>query len=967
MASIDSLVQLGKELGYEGEQLHEFIKYEQNQERERRAEEREKLKLELELEKPRQSSTRHLDRDDELNPSQVLAPVKGLKLPDFDDSRDDLDAYLRCFELFATTAQWPKESWGILLSSHLKGIALEVYARLPDDCAQDYDHVKKALMDRFECTEGGFRLKFRRSRPLKGERVEHFVNRIKNSLKRWVTLSSCDETFDGVINLMLMEQFMNICGRNLQVYLKERSPLPLDDMMELAERFVTAHGGLLNNSRTHSETRSDKQNTQKEGKSHQSGSDTWNKPEKGEHRKMVCFRCDRPGHKAFQYKERKKQAQVSVCKEVGAQKPEPSETVEPDECVHNEALPCGHVVEVVTAIACMPVVRGTVCGAEVTILRDTGCRTIVVRKSLVPASKFTGRNCSVRLANCVVERYPLAQVHIECPYFTGTVNAVCMEEPIYDVLIGNVPGALPLQEMYSTPEAGVSAVATRAAAQKPLQSRKKLKVPDFEAILSVDRKAFQEAQQDDTSLKTWWEFCKEGRSVAHGKGRLLVDKGLLYGTLENRNAQLVVPESRPAVSCADVTAAVVEEEEEEPEQLPLPSLYHKETWRQVKIGETLTGEQQNEIRSVLEEYNEVWSDVPGRTSLLEHKITLIQEQVINAGGFDLVESPELRASCTVICKYVDRSLLAKPSESHHSEISDKNGVKASITKTKFSLKIRCATPQEANKLLTNGVKAFSIFILSHYRELDKWFNIIQCHKCYKYGHETKTCTAPQICFKCSEEGHFYTHCSKSTSTCPNCQGPHTAISVECPSRKHLLKNARLNHSLAHTHPTNTPAQPTYTTTNTPHTSAYSYATAARPPLLPNPRPSPSHSSPTPPPLMEPTSCARMTGCIQAAYLKAGQDFQVFSKLLPEILAYNNLPNIKIPPSWLAQQQPPSPPPTPKAPPPHLPPPPTPSPIPPASQPQTTSSNSPCNGSHDHPPDMSACKRRSTSPSPVRRS
>ncbi|KAK3884705.1 hypothetical protein Pcinc_011024 [Petrolisthes cinctipes] len=111
----------------------------------------------------------------------------------------------------------------------------------------------------------------------------------------------------------------------------------------------------------------------------------------------------------------------------------------------------------------------------------------------------------------------------------------------------------------------------------------------------------------------------------------------------------------------------------------------------------------------------------------------------------------------------------------------------------------------------------------------------------------------------------------------------------------------------------------------------------------------------------------MTGCIQAAYLKAGQDFQIFSKLLPEILAYNNLPNIKIPPSWLGKQQPPSPQPTPNAPPPHLPPPTTPSPIPPASQPQTTSSNSPCTDSHHHPPDMSPCKRRSTSPSPVRRS
>ncbi|KAK4327634.1 hypothetical protein Pmani_001907 [Petrolisthes manimaculis] len=362
-----------------------------------------------------------------------------------------------------------------------------------------------------------------------------------------------------------------------------------------------------------------------------------------------------------------------------------------------------------------------------------------------------------------------------------------------------------------------------------------------------------------------------------------------------------------------------------------------------------------------------------------------------ARGFDLVESPQLRASCTVICKFVDRSLLAKPSESLSSEISDKNNITASIYKTKFSLKIRCATPQEANKLLTNGVKAFSIFIPSHYCELDQWFNIIQCHKCYKYGHETKTCNASQICSKCSEEGHYYTHCSKNSMTCPNCQGPHTAISGECPTRKLLIKDARLNHGLAHTHPTNTPAQPTYTTTNTPaqptytttntpHTPTHSYATAARASLPPTliPPPPPAHSSPTPPPLMDPTSCARMTGCIQAAYLKAGQDFQVFSKLLPEILTYNNLPNIKIPPSWLGQQQPPPPPPTPNAPPPHLPPPPTPvtlpppptpatlpppptpSPTPLVSQPQTNTN------SHHHSPDPTPRRRQNTSLSPVRR-
>lgn len=379
--------------------------------------------------------------------------------------------------------------------------------------------------------------------------MDQFVNRIKNFLKRWIALSSCEETFDGILDLVIMEQFMNVCGRNLQVYLNERSPLPFAEMIELADQFVAAHGGLLNNSQTHRANHLDEPDAQKVGFNN-SVSENGKKPERKQERvepkKLVCFRCDRPDHKAYQCKERKKQIQVSGCEEVCAKEPElatvPVESVKTDTRTQIEASSSGPVVEVINAIACMPVVRGTVCGVEGTTLRDTGCSTVVVRKNLVPSSKFTGKSCLVRLANCVVERYPLAQVDIECPYYTGTVYAICMEEPIYDVLIGNIPGALPLQDIHSTPETSISAVETRASAQKPLHPRKQLKVPDFQAILSVGKKAFQEAQQEDPSLKTWWEFHKEGKIVAKGKGKLIVEKGLFCRMMETRDKQLVVPE-----------------------------------------------------------------------------------------------------------------------------------------------------------------------------------------------------------------------------------------------------------------------------------------------------------------------------------------------------------------------------------------------------------------------------------------
>ncbi|KAK8400940.1 hypothetical protein O3P69_002605 [Scylla paramamosain] len=53
----------------------------------------------------------------------------------------------------------------IVLSSHLTGVALETCLRLSDEEAVDYDKVKNALMDRFKCTEEGFRRKFQEKRP----------------------------------------------------------------------------------------------------------------------------------------------------------------------------------------------------------------------------------------------------------------------------------------------------------------------------------------------------------------------------------------------------------------------------------------------------------------------------------------------------------------------------------------------------------------------------------------------------------------------------------------------------------------------------------------------------------------------------------------------------------------------------------------------------------------------------------
>ena len=63
---------------------------------------------------------------------------------------------------------------GFETSALLSGRALEVYSRLSEEAAQDYDRVKLALMKRYDLTEDGYRRKL--------EHQSRKLTRVLNSL-----------------------------------------------------------------------------------------------------------------------------------------------------------------------------------------------------------------------------------------------------------------------------------------------------------------------------------------------------------------------------------------------------------------------------------------------------------------------------------------------------------------------------------------------------------------------------------------------------------------------------------------------------------------------------------------------------------------------------------------------------------------------------------------------------------------
>jgi len=69
----------------------------------------------------------------------------------------------------------------------------------------------------------------------------------------------------------------------------------------------------------------------------------------------------------------------------------------------------------------MPVTKGTVEGKPASVLRDTGCSTVVVHRSLVPGDKLTGQEELCILIDGTVRRTAAAEIQVETPYFSRTV------------------------------------------------------------------------------------------------------------------------------------------------------------------------------------------------------------------------------------------------------------------------------------------------------------------------------------------------------------------------------------------------------------------------------------------------------------------------------------------------------------------------------------------------------------------
>ena len=639
---MDKHISLARELGYEGQELRDYLKRQQDLEREDRLAQREyekekreaeqkdkereqkdkereqkekdreqkdkdreleklrveaeKMKIEAarkdkEMEMEKEIALKKIEAEVELKkieaettshpwgPKEKSSNPRSRKLPYFDEHTDKMDSYLTRFESYALSNKWDPSMWASYLSALLKGRALEVFVRLSRDDQSDYGQIKEALLTNFALTERSFRKKFRDCRPEKAETFRQFSGRLASYLDKWLGLAKVEKTYEAVCDFLARDQFLDCCSHELYLYLKPKTFKVLGELAHEADLFADAKGGVplciskgqrgnkgVDQAKPKVEPKQDQRPVEKCkicGKPYPTYK-FWHNPDNKKVASSAEFDSQYRGDNSNWGQDRnfgrvdqrdnhynshndsnyRTDHQVNFCKiesldeGKGQDKfsfPSSSSEVLP----RKDSKGTCHFPR-----SRLPTAVGTVNGKEVRVLRDTGCTGVVVRRSLVSDGQMLNKQSGVTLINNYKQRCPVARITINCPFFRGTTDALCIDDPAHDLVIGNIEGSkFPDITHFS------SGVVKNKQSRKDRSKNRKVNVADN--FIRQNRQELVLMQASDAKLADIKRRVESGsvtksRSFSSGETKFIRRNGLIYRHFKKNakvSLQLVVPSS----------------------------------------------------------------------------------------------------------------------------------------------------------------------------------------------------------------------------------------------------------------------------------------------------------------------------------------------------------------------------------------------------------------------------------------
>ena len=384
----------------------------------------------------------------------------------------DPEDYFRLFEETAKHLDWPVEQWVWLIKPKLSGKAAKVIRHLDD--INDYDKVKKAILDAFSITEEGYRQKFRNLSKSNPQTFLEFASEKLRAFKRWMKSANVDN-FADLVNLIVCEEFKRKLPTNIMLYIEDKQEKDLLKAASMADSYSLIHKNLPGKrAETFVKPVSDK------------NPEVSDDNVKGSSSTLKCSYCKKEGHTIRNCKDPKCKSSDNFRSKFIPQSTKDQESTKSHD---NKNKPVSSVSTVETTTAFKDFIfdgfislDGDQNKVKVKILRDTGAALSLLQYAAIPNinDKLTGEKVNVRDLTGT-SSVPLADIYLDCSIVKGTVKVGVnyKELPVEGIhmLLGNdlagklvvpnlIVSKLPPSDSDTSKETSPLNVVTRAQSKK---------------------------------------------------------------------------------------------------------------------------------------------------------------------------------------------------------------------------------------------------------------------------------------------------------------------------------------------------------------------------------------------------------------------------------------------------------------------------------------------------------------------
>ena len=472
-----------------------------------------KLRQQLELSMQNRVTTSSHASDEENDQPGINRSWRGPRMPVFDHSIDDIDAYLNRFERVAEHFSNRRDDYAPYLKTLLRGKARDCCNRLATADARNYDKLKAALLHKFGKT---------------------------------------DQTYDDLRTFMVRNRFLDSCDEMLASYLRERNFSSLDEMATAADNFIEARKNATSSQLFKDESRQLNSQPQQEFKSvasvEKQTSASAHKQSDSKQNNDERVYCNYGGFRCIS-------KNCPSCREPRGDNVTAACTTASDDVAAVEEYASNNLrvvggLTVVENSPCLDVDKlciagGTFGSSPVKCMRGIGSTSEIIRAKFVRSEELVGLRRKIALIDGTICETGIALVQLDWLFYKGPFECFVVNSPPCDVVVGNVVGATGC-EPCGVGGAGV----IRRMASKEAEPPKPLIAPRV-GVLQVSVDDLSKMQRESVDHESCFKSAESGEfrtSDESGTVRFVVGRGMLMRVHSNKSGlkitRVVVPSPR---------------------------------------------------------------------------------------------------------------------------------------------------------------------------------------------------------------------------------------------------------------------------------------------------------------------------------------------------------------------------------------------------------------------------------------